>query len=299
MCRVLSVSRSGYYRWRNRPESQRAIENRRLDVHIKAIFNRHKGRCGSPKIADELNDMGFSISKNRVDRRMKAIGLRSIYRRKYRTTTDSKHFHPVADNLLQRSFTTDGPDKVWLSDITYIATARGWLYLTVFIDLFSRMVVGWALSSSLSAEMVLTALSRAIRNRRPGAGLIIHSDRGVQYACQDFRSVLEKHKIVQSMSRKGDCWDNAVAESFFGIIKIGIDSPTAVYRSPRHPESDIRVHRDLLQSETQTFYLGLQNPSPVRTGHEDSSLLLTVSTFLGKVHREMGIDVPQSSQFPL
>jgi len=177
MCRVLSVSRSGYYRWRNRPESQRAIENRRLDVHIKAIFNRHKGRCGSPKIADELNDMGFPISKNRVARRMKAIGLRSIYRRKYRTTTDSKHSHPVADNLLQRNFTTDGPDKVWVSDITYIATARGWLYLTVFIDLFSRMVVGWALSSSLSAEMVLTALSRAIRNRRPGAGLIIHSDR--------------------------------------------------------------------------------------------------------------------------
>jgi putative transposase len=157
---------------------------------------------------------GFPVSKNRVARRMKAMGLRSIYRRKYRTTTDSKHSHPVADNLLQRNFTTDGPDKVWVSDITYIATTRGWLYLTVFIDLFSRTVVGWALSSSLSAEMVLTALSRAVRNRRPGSGLIIHSDRGVQYACSDFRKVLKKHKYVQSMS-----WDNAVAESFFGIIK--------------------------------------------------------------------------------
>ena len=219
MCRVLSVSRSGYYRWRNRPKSQRAIENRRLQAHIRAIFNRHKGRCGSPKITDELNDMGFPVSKNRVARRMKAMGLRSIYRRKYRTTTDSKHSHPVADNLLQRNFTTDGPDKVWVSDITYIATTRGWLYLTVFIDLFSRTVVGWALSSSLSAEMVLTALSRAVRNRRPSSGLIIHSDRGVQYACSDFRKVLKKHKYVQSMSRKGDCWDNAVAESFFGIIK--------------------------------------------------------------------------------
>jgi transposase InsO family protein len=219
MCRVLSVSRSGYYRWRNRPKSQRAIENRRLDAHIRAIFNRHKGRCGSPKITDELNDMGLAVSKNRVARRMKAMGLRSIYRRKYRTTTDSKHSHPVADNLLQRNFTTNGPDKVWVSDITYIATARGWLYLTVFIDLFSRMVVGWSLSSSLSAETVLAALSRAVRNRRPGAGLIIHSDRGVQYACSDFRKILEKHHFVQSMSRKGDCWDNAVAESFFGIIK--------------------------------------------------------------------------------
>ena len=219
MCRVLSVSRSGYYHWCSRTESQRTIENRRLNAHIKVIFNRHKGRCGSPKITDELNDMGFPVSKNRVARRMKEMGLRSIYRRKYRTTTDSKHSHPVADNLLQRDFTSDGPDKVWVSDITYVATARGWLYLTVFIDLFSRMVVGWALSSSLSAEMVLTALARGIRNRRPGPGLIIHSDRGVQYACNDFRDVLEKHDFVQSMSRKGECWDNAVAESFFGIIK--------------------------------------------------------------------------------
>ena len=161
MCRVLSVSRSGYYRWRGRPESRRAIENRRLDAHIKAIFMKSKRRYGSPKITDELNDMGFPIGKNRVARRMKAAGLRSIVRRKYRATTDSKHSHPVADNLLQRDFTADGPDKVWVSDITYIATARGWLYLTVFIDLFSRMVVGWALSSSLSTEMVLTALSGA------------------------------------------------------------------------------------------------------------------------------------------
>ena len=163
--------------------------------------------------------MGFNVSKNRVARRMKKAGLRSIVRRKYRPTTDSKHTHPVADNLLQRNFQTSGPNKVWVSDITCIATERGWLYLTVFLDLFSRMVVGWALSSSLSTQMVLTALYRGIRARRPGPGLIIHSDRGVQYACKDFRQVLGKHNFVQSMSRKGDCWDNAVAESFFGIIK--------------------------------------------------------------------------------
>ena len=219
MCRVLSVSRSGYYRWRRRPVSRRAIENRRLDTHIKAIYKKHKGRYGSPKITDELNDMGFKVGKNRVARRMKEAGLRSIVRRKYRPTTDSKHSHPVAENLLQRDFTASGPNKVWVSDITYIATERGWAYLTVFVDLFSRMVVGWALSSSLSCEMVLTALHRGIRNRRPGAGLIIHSDRGVQYACKDFRKVLDKHHFVPSMSRKGDCWDNAVAESFFGILK--------------------------------------------------------------------------------
>jgi putative transposase len=219
MCRVFSVSRSGYYRWRGRPESRRTMENRRLDARIKIVYETSKRRYGSPKIAEELNDMGFSVSKNRVARRMKAAGLRSIVRRKYRATTDSKHSHPVADNLLQRDFTASSPDKVWVSDITYIATASGWLYLTVFIDLFSRMVVGWALSSSLSTEMVLTALRRGIRDRRPGAGLIIHSDRGVQYACKDFRKVLATHGFVQSMSRKGDCWDNAVAESFFGIIK--------------------------------------------------------------------------------
>ena len=219
MCRVFSVSRSGYYRWCSRPESRRTIENRRLDAHIKAIYHKYKGRYGSPKIADELTDMGFAVSKNRVARRMKAAGLRSIVRRKYRATTDSKHSHPVAENLLQRDFAARSPNKVWVSDITYIATASGWLYLTVFIDLFSRMVVGWALSSSLSTEMVLTALQRGLRNRRPGAGLVIHSDRGVQYACKDFRKALGKHGFVQSMSRKGDCWDNAVAESFFGIIK--------------------------------------------------------------------------------
>jgi len=175
---------------------------------------------GSPKITKELNDRGIQVSKNRVARRMKEAGLRSIVRRKYRpTTTDSKHTHPVADNLLQRDFTASGPNKVWVSDITYVRTEGGWVYLTVILDLFSRMVVGWALSSSLASEMVLTALQRAIRTRRPGSGLIFHSDRGVQYACEDFRRALERHHFIQSMSRKGDCWDNAVAESFFGILK--------------------------------------------------------------------------------
>lgn len=219
MCRALTVSRSGYYRWRRRPESPRAMSNRRLDVHIRSIYKKHKGRYGSPKITHELNDMGFAVGKNRVARRMRAAGLRSIVRRKFRPTTDSKHSHPVAENLLQRNFTTAAPDRVWVTDITYIATEHGWLYLTVFVDLFSRMVVGWSLSDSLRTEMVLTAFYRGMRNRRPGAGLIIHSDRGVQYACKDFRKVMEKHHFVQSMSRKGNCWDNAVAESFFGILK--------------------------------------------------------------------------------
>ena len=219
MCRVLEVSRSGYYRWLKRKPSQRQLDNQRLDAQIREIYDHSNGRYGSPKITQELRDQGHRVSKNRVARRMRKAGLRSKIRRKYRVTTNSKHKFPVAPNLLERNFTAQAPDRVWVSDITYLATRTGWLYLTVIIDLFSRMVVGWALSSSLSAEMVLTALGRGIRNRRPGPGLIIHSDRGVQYACNDFRSILKKHQFIQSMSRKGDCWDNAVAESFFGIIK--------------------------------------------------------------------------------
>jgi putative transposase len=219
MCRVLKVSRSGYYRWLKRKPSRRALDNQRLDVEIREIYDGSKGRYGSPKITEELRDRGRKVGKNRVARRMRKAGLRSKVRRKYRVTTDSKHNLPVAPNLLERNFSAPAPDKVWVSDITYLATRTGWLYLTVIIDLFSRMVVGWALSSSLSHEMVVAALKRAIRRRCPEKGLVFHSDRGVQYACSDFREELNKHEFIQSMSRKGDCWDNAVAESFFGIMK--------------------------------------------------------------------------------
>jgi transposase InsO family protein len=158
-----------------------------LDAEIRKIYDDNKGRYGSPKITKELQDRGRRVSKSRVARRMRAAGLRSKIRRKYKVTTDSKHHFPVAPNLLERNFTAEGPDQVWVSDITYLGTRSGWLYLAVIIDLFSRMVVGWALSSSLCHEFVVTALKRAIRDRRPGKGLIFHSDRGVQYACTGFR----------------------------------------------------------------------------------------------------------------
>jgi putative transposase len=219
MCRVLEVSRSGYYQWLKRKPSQRELDNQSLDAEIREIYDGSRQRYGSPKISRELRARGRRVSKNRVAKRMRHAGLRCKVRRKYRVTTDSKHHFPVSPNLLERNFTTQAPDKVWVSDITYLATRTGWLYLTVIIDLFSRIVVGWALSSSLSHEMVVVALKRAIRRRRPEKGLVFHSDRGVQYACNDFRKVLNKHEFIQSMSRKGDCWDNAVAESFFGILK--------------------------------------------------------------------------------
>ena len=197
MCRVFEVSRSGYYRWLKHKPSQRELDNQRLDVEIREIYEQNKGRYGSPKITQELRDRGRRVSKNRVARRMRKAGLRSKIRRKFRVTTNSKHHFAVSPNLLERNFTQQAPDKVWVSDITYLATRTGWLYLTVIIDLFSRMVVGWALSSSLGHEMVVTALKRAIRRRRPGKGLVFHSDRGVQYAYSDFRKELDKHE--------GDC----------------------------------------------------------------------------------------------
>lgn len=219
MCRVLGVSRSGYYRWVNRKPSRRDLDNQELDAEIRKIYDDSKGRYGSPKVTMELQDNGRKVGKNRVAKRMRNAGLRSRIRRKYRVTTDSKHGFPVAPNLLERNFTADRPDKVWVSDITYLKARAGWLYLTVIIDVFSRLIVGWALSGSSSHDMAVSALKRAVRKRRPGGGLIFHSDRGVQYACADFRKELDEHGFIQSMSRKGDCWDNAVAESFFGILK--------------------------------------------------------------------------------
>ena len=219
MCRVFEVSRSGYYRWLNRKPSHREIDNQRLYVEIREIYDGSKGRYGSPKITQELRDRGHRVGKNRVAKRMREAGIRSKIRRRYRVTTDSKHRFPVAPILVERNFTTQAPNNVWVSDITYLATRTGWLYLTVIIDLFSRLVVGWSLSSSLSHDMVVTALKRAVTRRQPGKGVIFHSDRGIQYACTDFRKELSKHGFIQSMSRKGDCWDNAVAESFFGVMK--------------------------------------------------------------------------------
>ena len=219
MCRVLVVSVSGYYAWRKRPESRQRRERRRLDALISAEFITRKKREGSVKITEALRQKGENIYRTRVAQRMQEMGLRSKVRKKYRPTTDSNHKEPVADNILNRQFSVAQPNRVWVSDITYLWTQSGWAYLTVIIDLYSRIVVGWAVSSSLSHEAVLEALWRAVGRRRPQDGLLFHSDRGVQYACKEFRKALNNFKFRQSMSRKGNCWDNAVAESFFRSLK--------------------------------------------------------------------------------
>ena len=219
MCQVLEVSRSWFYDWCRQPESARTVQTRCLDEDIQRLFTAHKGRSGSPKITRLLRQEGWTVGQNRVANRMRKMGLRCKIRRAYRTTTDSRHAYPVAPNRLQRNFTVSGPDQVYVSDITYLRTRRGWLYLTVILDLYSHLVVGWALSPSLSHHAVLKALRRALRWRQPAHGLVFHSDRGVQYACTGFQKELEAHGLVCSMSRKADPWDNAVAESFFSILK--------------------------------------------------------------------------------
>jgi transposase InsO family protein len=222
MCSAMKVSRSGYYSWLCAEPSKRAIENTNLTVLIRQAYAKSHNTYGSPRIAKELRAHGTLVSRPRVARLMRCAGLRSIVARKYRVaTTDSNHRYKVAENLLDRDFRTGVMGRAWVSDLTYIRTTQGWLYLTTVIDLADRAVIGWALSTNMTAQDTsVAAWKMASRNRPVAKDLIFHSDRGVQYACNDFTKLLNAYPTVrQSMSRKGDCWDNAVAESFFKTLK--------------------------------------------------------------------------------
>ena len=221
VCQVLEISPSGYYRWCKNSLSIRSIQNDRLKVCILELYNEHNGMAGSPMITADLR-AGHEfprVGKNRVARLMNEMNLKCKTVKKYVVTTDSKHNEPVAPNLLNRDFAASSPNVAWVSDITYLKVGGRWHYLTVFIDLFSRIVVGWDLSCSLERHSMIRAFHKALLRRNPDEGLLVHSDRGVQYASEDFRELLQKKGFVQSMSRKGNCWDNAVAESFFHTIK--------------------------------------------------------------------------------
>jgi len=219
MCQVLNVSRSGYYSWLNKEPSQQQRTNKQLKLKIAKIYWQNKGRYGSPRIHRKLKKDGYHYNIKRIERLMKIMGLKAIQKRKFKRTTNSDHDLPLKKNLLNRNFTVTQPNKVWVSDITYIPTQEGWLYLTVVIDLYSRKVVGWSMNNRMTKNLVIKALEMAIQNRKPSKGLIFHSDRGSQYASHEFQKSLWKHAIRSSMSRKGDCWDNAVAESFFSTLK--------------------------------------------------------------------------------
>jgi transposase InsO family protein len=220
MCGVLGVSPAGYYAWRSRPESRRAVANRHLINDIKRVHRDTHGRYGSPRIHVELKAQGRGTSRGRIERLMRRHGIRAIMARPRRArTTDSRHDFPIAPNLLDRNFIAPAPNRIWLADITYIKTDQGWLYLSAVMDLYSRRIVGWAMDGHLRTELPLAALRMAIAAQRPAAGLIHHSDRGVQYASANYRKLMQSAAFQASMSRKADCYDNAPMESFFHTLK--------------------------------------------------------------------------------
>jgi len=223
MCKVLKVSKSGYYKWLLQIPSKQKQRRELLLEAIKQALNMSKKRYGSPRITKELQQKNIAVSESLVAKIMQQNHIRSIVKKRYKVTTDSSHKYPVVENVLDRNFTTEEQNKVWVSDITYVATEQGWLYLTTIIDLFDRKVIGWALSTTMKAKYTTIAAFKMAKNNRPIQAyqtLIFHSDRGIQYACEAFTTLLDSHQnIIRSMSRKGNCWDNAVAESFFKTLK--------------------------------------------------------------------------------
>jgi transposase InsO family protein len=220
MCRCLRVSKAGFYAWQHRPLSARAKTNERLLVRIRGAHKHSRKTYGSPRIHATLKAEGVDAGRHRIARLMRAHGIRAKTRRKFKATTQSDHDRPVAENLLSRDFSVNRPDVAWVGDITFVWTKEGWLYLAVLLDLFSRKVVGWALSERIDRRLVVQALDRAIRARKPPAGLLVHSDRGSQYCAHDYRRLLKAHGLIASMSKKGDCYDNAAMESWNHSLKV-------------------------------------------------------------------------------
>lgn len=216
---MLLIERSSYYAWLKRKPGKRAISNEELDKKISTIFKKHQGRYGSTRITDELRENGETCSKNRVARRMTHLGLHAKAKKKFKVTTDSKHNLPVAENLLNRDFTAYAPNQKWCDDISYVWTEEGWMYLAVVIDLYSRSVIGWSIQPTMSRKLVCDAFIMALWRRGFPRGVLFHSDRGSQYCSNDFQKLLKTFGFICSMSRKGNCWDNAVAESFFHSLK--------------------------------------------------------------------------------
>lgn len=219
MCRVLGVSRSGFYAWQRRGQSARAEENRHLLACIKVIHKKRRRTYGSPRMHQELRREGFRCGRHRVARLMRQEGIRAKQFRRFRPTTNSNHTLPVAPNVLDRQFTTAAVNRKWVADITYVPTLEGWLYLGAVLDLASRRVVGHAMQERMTSSLVTRALSIALVRRRPDKGLLVHSDRGRQYASYEYQRLLARHGIRCSMSRRGDCYDNAAMESFFSTLK--------------------------------------------------------------------------------
>ncbi len=261
MCRVLQVAKSGFYAWRSRPESPRTGDDRRLKVQIRASHAASKRRYGCPRIHEDLKAAGEQVSRKRVARLMKEEGIVGRRKKRFFKTTDTKHNLPVASNLLERNFTAHRPNQRWVGDITYLRTIEGWLFLAVLIDLFSRRVVGWSIHHSLETALASGAFEMARNTRQLVPGLIHHTDRGVQYASGDYQKLLEEAEMIGSMSRKGDCWDNAVAESFFSSLKMEIGELLEGGASSAQVRAAISEYMPWYNSKRRHSTLGYLSPA--------------------------------------
>jgi len=260
LCRVLWVERSGFYAWRSREESNHAVDDRRLAIEVRAAFEESKRRYGSPRVYRVLRRQGVKVGRHRVARLMRDQKLQARRRRKFVATTNSKHSMPTPPNIVRRHFEVEEPDRVWAGDVTYLPTGEGWLFLAVLLDLYSRRVVGWALSEHNDEALTLSALEMALDQRRPASGLVHHSDRGTTYASGEYQDVLARHGLVCSMSRKGDCWDNAVVESFFSTLDIECarEQPFSTRRHARREVSDYIL--SFYNPTRLHSYLGYRSP---------------------------------------
>ena len=271
MCRCLRVSRSGYYAWRVRPRSLRARRDDELKVVVRDAHETSRGTYGSPRVHAELQANGVAVGRHRVARLMREEGLKGRNPRRFRRTTDSEHDLALADNILERDFTVEGPNRAWVTDITYVRTWEGWLYLAVVLDLFSRRVVGWATADHMRVELVLEALKMAEERRLPSGEWVHHSDRGVQYASLEYRDALTRLGATCSMSRKGNCWDNAVAESFFSTLKTEL-----LYQRPwptrREADSAIAEYIEIFYNNQRGHStLGYLSPADFERLHLDQA----------------------------
>ncbi len=249
MCQSLDVSRSGYYRWKVAPKSERAAANEKLSDKIEETYKKFQGIYGSPRITQELRDAGVECSENRVARLMREKEITAKTKRKFKVTTNSGHNLPVAPNLVNQEFTAAAPNQLWLSDITYIWTREGWLYLAVILDVFSRQIIGWSMSERMTQELVLNTLQQALSRRSITSELIFHSDRGSQYAAHKFSKLLKAHGIKQSMSKKGDCYDNAMMESFFSSLKRELIYPFPVFRTRGEAKSSVFYYIEIFYNK--------------------------------------------------
>lgn len=278
LCRCLSVSRSGFYAWRKRAKSARAREDERLKVEIKAAHKASREIYGSIRIQRDLREAGLDVSRKRIARLMRELGIEGRHKRRYRTTTDSRHRFPVAPNVLMREFEVDAPNTAWVTDLTYLPTTEGWLYLSVILDLFSRRVVGYAMSTTIDRALVLESFSKAKRLRPDLRDLVFHSDRGSQFASHEYREALDQAGITCSMSRKGNCWDNAVAESFFGTLEIEL-----FYGRPRQS-------RDATRAAVADYIDGFYN---VRRRHSSLGYVSPLEYELRQRNGELGGFAPE------